>query len=216
MKSSSKFVLTRLSYFETKAQVREGCKKSIEYNNNISIIKDLPAPPVDTDLIYASFAHTSAAFILYDQDFTKEGTIFNKGGDTTVPTWSSLLTGLKWIYEKKTNNLSPKYKLVEYCSRLGKSGKYAFNPNVEQDFIALGCSCLNKNNQYDSSYGDCTHAALINDDTFIDYLLSVVDDPKIGITYSNNKKKAILNYNPNSNYESLCNYDLKRIFDTVK
>ena len=48
--------------------------------------------------------------------------------------------------KKKTNNLSPKYKLVEYCSRLGKSGKYAFNPNIEQDFIALSCSCINKNN----------------------------------------------------------------------
>ena len=204
------------SYFETKDFVRQGCKKSIEYNNNISIIKDLPPPPVDTDLIYASFAHTAAAFILYDKDFTKEGKIFNKGGDATVPTWSSLLTGLKWIYEKKTNNLSPKFKLVEYCSRLGKSGKYAFNPNIEQSFIALGCSCLNKNNQYDSSYGDCEHASMINDDTFIDYLLSVVDDPKIDITYSAAKKKAILNYNGNSNHESLCNYDLKRIFDTAK
>ena len=57
---------------------------------------------------------------------------------------------------------------------------------------------------------------MINDDTFIDYLLSVVDDPKIDITYSAAKKKAILNYNGNSNHESLCNYDLKRIFDTAK
>ena len=29
------------SYLETKDEVRQGCKKSIEYNNNISIIKDL-------------------------------------------------------------------------------------------------------------------------------------------------------------------------------
>ena len=117
--------------------------------------------------------------------------------------------------KKKTNNLSPKYKLVEYCSRLGKSGKYAFNPNIEQDFIALSCSCINKNNQLED-YDDCEHASMINDDVFVEYLLSVVDDPKIDITYSSTKKKAILNYNPNADYESSCNYDLKRIFDTVK
>ena len=44
------------SYFESKTEVREGSKQSIEYHNNISLIKDLPAPPVDTDLVYASFA----------------------------------------------------------------------------------------------------------------------------------------------------------------
>ena len=204
------------SFFETKDEVEQGCKKSIEYNNDISIIKDLPPPPVDTDLVYGTFAQTPAAFILYDKDFTLEGDVFYKGGDGTVPAWSSLLTGLKWIYEKKTNDLSQKFKLVEYCSRLGKSGKYAFNPNTEQDFIALSCSCINKNNQYESSFDDCEHASLINDDIFIDYLLSVIDDPKIDITYSNTKKNALLNYNPNTNYESTCNNDLKKIFDTAK
>ena len=204
------------SYFETKHFVRQGCKKSIEYNNNISIIKDLPPPPVDTDLVYGTFSKTPAAYILYEDDFTKEGEVFNKGGDGTVPSWSSLLIGLKWLYEKKTNNLSPKFKLVEFCSRLGKTGKYAFNPNVEQNFIALGCSCINKNNKYESSVDDCEHANMINDEIFIEYLLSVVDDPKIDITYSNAKKQAILNYNSNTNYESTCNNDLKRIFDTVK
>ena len=27
------------------------------------------------------------------------------GGDDTVPNWSSLLTGFKWLYDKKQNNL---------------------------------------------------------------------------------------------------------------
>ena len=204
------------SYFETKDEVEQGCKNSIEYNNNISIINDLPPPPVDTDLVYGTFTDTPAAFILYEKDFTQEGEVFNKGGDGTVPSWSSLLTGLKWIYEKKTNNLNQKIKLVEYCSRLGKYGKYAFNPSTEQDFIALSCSCINENNQYKDSFDDCEHASMINDEVFVDYLLAVVDDPKIDITYSDTQKKAILNYNPDKDYESTCNYDLKRIFETVK
>ena len=28
-------------------------------------------------------------------DFIKPGIVFNKGGDGTIPTWSSLFTGLK-------------------------------------------------------------------------------------------------------------------------
>ena len=204
------------SYFESKTEVREGSKQSIEYHNNISLIKDLPAPPVDTDLVYASFAHTPVAFILYKDDFTQKGDEFYKGGDGTVPTWSSLLTGLKWIYDKKIGNLNPKIKLVEYCSRLAESGQYKFDPEKDQQFIALGCSCINKNNEYESSYDDCTHAALINDDIFVDYLISIVDDPRDIITTTDGKKEAIQNYNSKTDYESLCNNELKNILETAK
>ena len=204
------------SYFETIQQVREGSKKSIDYHGQISLIKDLPAPPVDTDLVYASFAHTPAAFILYEKNFSEEGVTFNKGGDETVPTWSSLLTGFKWLYDKKVGNLKQKYKLVEYCSRLGASGKYKFDPKKEQDFIALGCSCLNNKNQYKKSFSDCTHAALINDEIFIDYLLSVIDDPKVANEVTDAKKQAVKIYGSNKDYESLCNADLKKILETAK
>ena len=204
------------SYFETKSQLREGNKKSIEYHNNISLIKDLPAPPIDTDLVFASFVQTPAAFILNNDDFTQKGIEYDKGGDETVPTWSSLLTGFKWLYDKKNNNLKYKYKLVEYCSRLAESSKYKFDANKEQDFIALGCSCLGKDNQYSNSYGDCTHAALINDEKFIDYLISVVDDPKVENIVTDAKKLAAKNYDTNKDYESLCNADLKNLLETAK
>ena len=204
------------SYFKTKAQVNEGHKKSIEYHDTISLIKDLPAPPVDTDLVYASFLYTQNAFVLYDKDFTQKGNDFYKGGDGTVPVWSSLLTGFKWLYDKKTGNLKPKYKLVEYCSRLAKSGKYKFDANKEQDFIALGCECLDKNNDYKDSNSACSHAALINDDIFIDYLISVVDDPKVQNTVTSSKKDAALKYNPDKDYDSVCSADLKRILETAK
>ena len=204
------------SYFKTKDQVNEGHMKSIEYHDTISIIKDLPPPPVDTDLVYASFIHTQNAFVLNDKDFTQKGTDFYKGGDGTVPVWSSLLTGFKWLYEKKVGNLSPKYKLVEYCSRLAKSGKYKFDANKEQNFIALGCECLNKNNEYKDDNDDCSHAALINDEIFIDYMISVVDDPKVQNSVTSSKIDAAKKYDPDKDYNSVCNADLKRILETAK
>ena len=204
------------SYFETKEQINEGHKKSIEYHNKISLIKDLPPPPVDTDLVYASFIHTQNAFVLYDKDFTQKGNDFFKGGDGTVPVWSSLLTGFKWLYEKQARNLKQNYKLVEYCSRLAMSGKYKFDPNKEQNFIALGCSCLNKKNEYKDDTSDCSHASLISDDIFIDYLISVVDDPKVQNSITSQKREAAQRYNSNRDYEIQCNYDLKYILETAK
>lgn len=204
------------SYFETKSQINEGHKKSIEYHDSISLIKDLPPPPIDTDLVYASFVKTPNAFVLYDKDFTEKGTNVYKGGDGTVPVWSSLLTGFKWLYEKQAKNLQPKYKLVEYCSRLAKSGKYTFDPNKEQNFIALGCSCLDSNNEYKDKTSSCEHASLISDDTFVEYLMSVVDDPKVQNTATSAKKVAAKNYNPDKDYGIICNNELKNILETAK
>ena len=203
-------------YFDTVDQIRAGSKILIDYHNKISLIKDLPPPPVDTDLVYASFAETPAAFVLNKNDFTLKGDEFSKGGDNTVPTWSSLLTGLKWLYDKKVKNLKQKYKLVEYCSRLGKEGKYKLNPNIEQNFIALGCSCINNKNEYIKSFGDCTHATMINDDFLIDYIISVVDDPKASNDVTESKRQAVKIFDSSKNYESICNSELKRILETAK
>ena len=204
-----------MKFFETKQEINDGNKILLEYHNSINLIKDLPAPPVDTDLVYASFAKTINALILYDKNFTEKGFEYNKGGDTTVQSWSSLLTGFKWLYDKKVNNLSQKYKLVEYCSRLAESGKYKLDENKEQDFIALGCSCINSNNEYKSSIDDCTHAAMINDNSFIKYIMSIVDDPKNVNYFTPERKTAVQNYNSNIDYKEECNYDLKYILDTA-
>jgi len=203
--------------FKSKEQISEGNKMSIEYHNKISLIKDLPPPPVDTDLVYTSFAKTIAALAVYEKDFTTEAYNYTKGGDGTVPTWSSLLTGLKWIYEKKKRNLSQKYKLVEYCSRLSKSGKYKFNPNAEQDFIALGCSCLKSSNVYKDSIDDCQHAEMINDIKLIEYIISVVDDPKVNNNLNDqNKINALKNYKLNYDYLKQCNDALYYYLDKAK
>ena len=203
--------------FETKEQLNNARKISIEYHNQISLIKNLPPPPVDTDLIYAGFAKTIAALAVYEKDFSAESYNYTKGGDGTVPTWSSLLTGLKWIYEKKTRHLSQNYKLVEYCSRLSQSRKYKFNPNVEQDFIALGCSCLKSSNEYKDSIEDCQHAEMINDIKLIEYIISVVDDPKVNNNlYEQNKVNALKRYKLNYDYEKQCNEELYYYLDKAK
>ena len=83
-------------YFESYEEIKNKFKTLLEYQNHISIIKDLPAPPIDTDLVYGSFYPTTTSLVLDDDDFIKSPeNILKKGGDETVPAWSSLLTGLK-------------------------------------------------------------------------------------------------------------------------
>ena len=205
------------SYFESYEDIREGLKKSIEYHNEISKIKNLPVPPIDTILLYGAFTPTMASIVLDDDDFTKDGTIFDKGGDGTVPTWSSLLTGLKWVYDKNKQKLSQKIKLVEYCSRLSTSGQYKYDPNKEQNFAAIGCRCLFPNsNSYSSNLKKCSHAEMLSDDNLFDYLFTVVCDQKEENTITELKKKAAIDYNPDFDYTHECDASIFDILDRVK
>ena len=94
-----------LDFFETEEEVKLTIKAMIEYQNNISRIKELPIPPVDIDIVYSSFNPTLSAEFLKKETLEvinkENGGEVNKGGDGTVPTWSPLLTAFKWIYEKK-------------------------------------------------------------------------------------------------------------------
>ena len=202
------------SYFEKHETIRKGVENSIKYQNEISLIKDLPVPPVDTELVYTSYIPTVASLVLDDDDFTKEGEIFKKGGDGTVPTWSSLLTGLKWVYEKKKENLPQKIKLIEYCSRLAQSGKYKYDPNKEQNFAALSCNCLSSSNKYKNE--KCKHADMLSDDSLIKYIHSVVEDLKEINTFTDSKEKAIKDYNQKFDYMGECSNDIYNILNTVK
>ena len=207
------------SYFDSYENIKNGVEKSIEHQKKISLINDLPIPPVDTELIYTSFYPTIASLVVDDDDFTKEGIIYNKGGDGTVPTWSSLLTGLKWIYEKKKNNLSQKIKLIEYCSRLAKSGQYKYDPNKNQNFAAIGCVCIEeKSNVYidnkDKKIDKCSHGQMLSDDYLNSYIISVIEKESISVT--NSKKNAVKNYNPKNDFIGECNNDIYKILNTVK
>ena len=56
-------------------------------------MKELPIPPIDTEIIYLSFNPTINGEYIDKNDFTKTGIPFMQGGDGTVPIWSSLLIG---------------------------------------------------------------------------------------------------------------------------
>ena len=112
--------------------------------------------------------------------------------------------------------MTQKIRLIEYCSRLGNEGKYKYDPNKEQDFAAIGCDCLNSNNEYKSSLSSCTHASMISDEALIDYIFSIIDDPKESPTITDSKKLAIKSYKSNINYESICNNDLLNILNSFK
>ena len=69
---------------------------------------------------------------LKKDDILKNGKKIISGGDGTVSTWSTLLVGLKWIYDKKMDDLPQNIKLVEYCSKLGRNSEFQFNKNNER------------------------------------------------------------------------------------
>ena len=213
---SSEFGRLDSSYFDSYEQIKSGVQASINRQDESSIIKDLPLPPVDTDIIYASHAPTTHMVVVNDEDFSVGGSVLYRGGDDTVPAWSPLLTGLKWIYEmKKDTTYKNKVRLIQYCSRIASSGQYKYDPNKEQTFAALGCSCI-KNNVYESKLDDCFHVEMLGDSVLIDYVNSIIDDPKETAEYSSSKKAAISSYNSSINYETVCNKELKNIFETTK
>ena len=214
---SNKFGRIDSSYFDSYNTIKDGVKASMKSRDDSSLIKDLPLPPVDTDLIYASYARTINMVVANDADFSSGGNVLYRGGDNTVPAWSPLLTGLKWIYEmKKDSSYKNKVRLIEYCSRLAKSGQYKYDATKQQTFAALGCSCINKNNEYESSNSACTHASMINDQYLIDYVNSIIDDPKETTTVTSTKKAAVNSYNKDINYDAVCSKDLKNILETAK
>ena len=154
--------------------------------------------------------------IANDGDFASGGGVLQRGGDETVPAWSSLLTGLKWIYDmKKDSSYKNKVRLVEYCSRLAEKGQYKYDANKQQTFAALSCKCLTKKNEYDSKYSSCTHAAMLNDRILIDYVNSIVDDPKETATVTTTKKNAAKSYKK-IDFSKICSNDLKNILETAQ
>ena len=205
------------NYFDNHEKIREGVKKSIEHQNEIDLINELPVPPVDTELVYGSFIKTITTLILDDNDFKKEINIFKKGGDNTVQSWSSLLTGLKWIYEKKRNNLPQEIKLIEYCSRLSESGQYKYNQNKEQNFAAISCDCLEPTTNLYKDTSECAHATMLQDQFLFRYIYSIINnikgsiDDNIGI-----KRTAAKNYKPKHDYVQECNNDIFNFLNTAK
>ena len=210
--------------FEDIESFRQRTVKLIEYHGIISKTQDLPIPPINTYVLYSNFMPTSTAFV-YDTKTEKnqfeDDQILYRGGDGTVPNWSSFLTGFKWLYEKKKFNLPQNISLVEYCSPLSKKGgKYAWNENKKNNdrgFFGIGCDCINSDyNGYDGSKinsGYCQHATLISDSVTINFVEKEVLMDENNSEYSESKQNAVDGYNERVDYDQRCNLELKNIID---
>ena len=131
-----------------------------------------------------------------------------QGGDGTVPIWSSLLIGLKWIYDKQKEKLPQEIKLIEFCSRLSlNSSKYAFNDKINQKFIALKCECLNEKKDEYKKLDNCGHQNMLIDKYLIDYIIYSVS--KENNTSEQSNLFAVQNYSNFNDYEGFCNFKLK-------
>ena len=134
------------------------------------------------------------------------------GGDDTVPNWSSLLTGFKWLYDKKKNGLKQEIRLIEFCSKLGKKSQFKYDPKNSKVFSALSCDCLNKNNNYVDNVKPCSHAAMISDSFLINYVETIINDRNEKINPSQDKMNAVKKFNPNENFVLHCNSNMRKIF----
>ena len=204
-------ILTKDDFY-TEEEFQKKGERNAEYVSKHSLIKDLPIPPVDTYVVYGNYHKTDVGFV-YD-NAKKDKSTFDRdeylanGGDGTVPNFSSMLTGMKWLYDKKINNLNQTIKLIEYCSLAGKEGnKYAYNTNTfkNKNFIALTCDCINEDNKGYNNI-DCTHAAIPKDSYLIDMIKKeIIFDNNNLNDFNEDKKKAIKNYIKNFDYEQTCN-----------
>lgn len=193
--------------FETKEEIKEIINKMLEYQNKINEIKDLPTPPVDIDIIYSSFFPTKTAEFI-DKDDLKEKSTVEKGGDQTVPTWSSLLTAFKWIYDIKINNLPQKVRLVEYCSRLSNKDIKLEIPN----FKPISCQCLDENG-YKDDLDKCSHQFMLSDENLFNYIFEEINNDEEII---DNKKNAMEKYISEREYLKECNSNLFNLINTDK
>ena len=198
--------------FDSEEEFQKKAKLNVEYVLNNSDIQELTIPPIDTYLVYGAYHHTDVAYVYNKTDRNK--TVFEnteylqRGGDGTVPIYSTLLTGMKWLYDKKMNNLSQEIKLIEYCALHGKDGsKYAYNNETfkNKTYIALKCDCINQDYK---SYNDidCTHSAIPRDSVLINMIKQelIFDDNNL-YDYNEDKRNAIKIYNKSINYEQVCN-----------
>ena len=62
-----------ISYFKNEEEYREEIKYQNEYQDQISLIKELPIPPIDTEIIYSSFNPTLNGEYVDKNDFIKKG-----------------------------------------------------------------------------------------------------------------------------------------------
>lgn len=88
-------------------EFQESVRLMQKYQDEICPNKEILQPNVPLSIVYGSFLDTKSAF-LYNRN--QGDKVFNwdqinfYGGDGTVNSYSSVLPGLKWIYDAKLNS----------------------------------------------------------------------------------------------------------------
>lgn len=197
--------------FETEDKFQNKGKLNVEYNRENNLLTGYPISPVDTYIIYGNYHGTDVSFVYDDRNKKKEHFDSNEylstGGDGTVNNYSSMLVGMKWLYEKKVKNLPQTIKLIEYCSFAGKEGKYAYAPKTFKDktYIALSCDCINSDNKSFNNM-DCAHSGIPRDSYIINLIKNeIITSEKNLEEFTEDKRKAIKSYNKDEDYEQNCN-----------
>jgi hypothetical protein len=194
-------------------------KSMINYHSKLSKTRNLDIPKVDTIVLYSSFLPTKTAYLFDTKKIQEQFSnidVLSRGGDGTVSSWSSLLVGLKWIFDKYYTHedkiLQQNIQVIEYCSILSQFGKeYLFNKNAEtpQEFSVLSCDCLDSDGLYktaETSKNACDHSNMISDSKVIKFLEEISTDEKFVI--DDQVIETLKRYNINLNYENQCNDDL--------
>ena len=197
--------------FYTYEEFQKRGKLNIEYNRKNNLLTGYPISPVDTYIFYGNFQETDVGFVYDDRKKQKKKFDNNEyltmGGDGTVNNYSGMLTGMKWLYEKKTKNLPQTIKLIEFCSFAGKEGKYAYDKKTFKDktYVAISCDCINPDNK-SFNKKDCNHSASPQDIYIINLIKDeIITDEKNLEDFNDNKREAIKNYDSNLDYEQTCN-----------
>lgn len=164
-------------------------------------------PEIPVILVFGNSVQTGKTFIFdenYKTDvekgnYPKEIDIKYTWGDGTVPTWSSMLMGLKWAHEfenkdKDGGNVNAKpVILVEYCS-IGFTTKQIYNHQpfdepfkfTENGFKGINCDCNGVDNK--NNLNDCPHPTMIGDSNIIKLVFEVVNSN----TFSSNQQLSYI------------------------
>lgn len=156
--------------------------------------------------------------------YPKESETGYTWGDTTVPTWSSLLLGLKWAYEYDHRNDkdgisdAQPVKFVEFCS-IGYTYKPIYNLTpfnksyriTENAYHGLNCDCNFMDDKKD--YQNCDHSKMLGDSNIIRLLFEVVNSNSVS---SQDHLQKILEMDPVRIDEDLqkCKHLRGNIFDS--
>ena len=214
-------VINTETFFESKEEFIDKIKLMTSYHEKISNKNKLNIPKVDTIIVFGSFLPTKTAFLFDSKKPPSKSENIDtlwKGGDGTVSSWSSLLVGLKWIFDKYNKGKKvyrQNIQLVEYCSILSQTGsKYLYNKSAEipQEFSVMSCDCFDSDGLYkvkETNANHCDHSNMISDSKVIKLVEENLADENFIIT--RDIMDAVRNFENNIDFEDECNTDLLRI-----